>query len=54
MAYFKICVRAKRKDNTYPVYIRVTHHGQVGYIKTDKVCKAKSVRKVSFQNWRID
>ena len=45
MAYFKICVRAKRKDNTYPVYIRVTHHGQVGYIKTDKVCKAKSVRK---------
>ena len=45
MAYFKICVRAKRKDNTYPVYIRVTHHEQVGYIKTDKVCKAKSVRK---------
>lgn len=45
MAYFKICVRAKRKDNTYPIYIRVTHHGQVGYIKTDKVCKSKSVRK---------
>lgn len=45
MAYFKICVRAKRKDNTYPIYIRVTHHGRVGYIKTDKVCKAKSVRK---------
>lgn len=45
MAYFKICVRAKRKDNTYPIYVRVTHHGQVGYIKTDKVCKAKSVRK---------
>lgn len=37
MAYFKICVRAKRKDNTYPVYIRVTHHGQVGYIKTGYV-----------------
>lgn len=45
MAYFKICVRAKRKDNTYPIYIRVTHHGKVGYIKTDKVCKSKSVRK---------
>lgn len=44
MAYFKICVRAKRKDNTYPIYIRVTHHGKVGYIKTDKVCKTKAVR----------
>lgn len=44
MAYFKICVRGKRKDNTYPIYIRVTHHRQVGYIKTGKVCKAKFVR----------
>lgn len=44
MAYFKICVRGKRKDNTYPIYIRVTHRRQVGYIKTNKVCKAKFVR----------
>ena len=45
MAYFKICVRAKRNDNTYPIYIRVTHHGSAGYIKTDKVCRPKSVKK---------
>ena len=45
MAYFKICVRAKRRDNTYPIYIRVTHHGEVGYLKTDKLCKAKSIKK---------
>ena len=32
------------KDNTYPIYIRVTHLRQVGYIKTNKVCKAKFVR----------
>ena len=44
MAYFKVCVRGKRKDNTYPIYIRVTHLRQVGYIKTNKVCKAKFVR----------
>lgn len=44
MAYFKICVRGKRKDNTYPIYIRVTQGSQVGYIKTNKVCKSKFVR----------
>lgn len=37
MANFKICVRKKRKDGFYPVYIRVSQGSQVGYIKTDKV-----------------
>ena len=36
MASFKICVRVKRHDGLYPVYIRVTHDRQIGYIKTDK------------------
>lgn len=44
MAYFKVCVRKKRADNTYPIYIRVTHKRKIGYIKTDKICKGKFVR----------
>ena len=36
MASFKICVRVKRHDGLYPVYIRITHDRQIGYIKTDK------------------
>lgn len=44
MAYFKVCVRKKRADNMYPIYIRVTHKRKVGYIKTDKICKAKFVK----------
>lgn len=37
MATFKICVRKKRNDGFYPVYIRVTHNTKTGYIKTDKL-----------------
>ncbi|MDE7081900.1 MAG: site-specific integrase [Muribaculaceae bacterium] len=37
MVTFKICVQKQRKDGTWPVYIRVTHRGKVGYLKTDKV-----------------
>ncbi|CUQ38526.1 tyrosine-type recombinase/integrase [Parabacteroides distasonis] len=44
MAYFKICVRNKRADGVYPIYIRVTHNRKVGYIKTDKNCKSKFVK----------
>ena len=44
MAYFKICVRNQRNDGCYPIYIRVTHHRKIGYIKTDKICKSKFVK----------
>lgn len=37
MATLKICVRNKRNDGFYPVYIRVTHHREITYIKTEKV-----------------
>ena len=37
MANFKICVRKKRADGLYVVYIRVTHNKRVGYIRTNKL-----------------
>ncbi|MBO5455879.1 MAG: phage integrase SAM-like domain-containing protein [Muribaculaceae bacterium] len=43
MATLKICVQKQRKDGYYPVYIRVSHGGKVGYIKTDKVVNSKGL-----------
>lgn len=43
MATLKAVVRKQRADGYYPVYIRIGHRGQKGYIKTDKVVKAKSL-----------
>ena len=45
MASFKICVRVKRQDGLYPVYIRITHNRQVGYIKTDKCVGKEGLKK---------
>ena len=45
MASFKICVRVKRHDGLYPVYIRITHDRQIGYIKTDKCVGKEGLRK---------
>lgn len=45
MASFRICVRGRRGDGLYPVYIRITHNRQVGYIKTDKCVDVKNIRK---------
>ena len=50
MTTLAISVQKKRKDNFWPVYIRVIHNGAVAYIKTDKMVhdshlgKAKEVR----------
>lgn len=41
MATFKACVRKKRADGLYYVYIRVTQHRKVGYIRTDKMTSDK-------------
>lgn len=41
MATFKACVRKKRNDGQWPVYIRVTQGRKVGYIRTDKVVTDK-------------
>ena len=37
MATFTACVRKKRKDGLYPVYIRVCVGTEVTYMKTDKL-----------------
>lgn len=37
MATFKICVRNRRPDGFWPVYIRITNYYTVGYIRTDWV-----------------
>lgn len=43
MATIKAVVRKQRTDGLYPVYIRIGHRTQKGYIKTDKVISAKQI-----------
>lgn len=45
MATFKACVKAKRKDGFYPVYIRVIHHKKVAYMPTDKMVNEKGLAR---------
>lgn len=45
MATLKICVRNKRSDGFFQVYIRITHHREVSYIKTDKMVNEKGISK---------
>ena len=47
MATLKICVRSKRSDGFYPVYIRVTHHRELAYIKTDKMVNDNGITKTN-------
>ena len=44
MAIFKACVRNRRNDGFYPVYIRVTVGRKIGYIKTDKLVRDEGMR----------
>ncbi len=43
MATIKAVVRKKRADGFYPVYIRIGHHTEKGYIKTDKIISPKQI-----------
>lgn len=45
MATLKACVRRPRKDGFYQVYIRVTHHRNAMFIKTDKMLTGKQLTK---------
>lgn len=45
MATFKTCIRLKRRDGLYTVYIRITHNREARYIKTDKVVNKSQIRK---------
>lgn len=45
MASFKTVVQYKRPDGFYQVYIRLIHHKQVKYIRTDKMVTDKGLEK---------
>lgn len=45
MTTLRVCVKKQRSDWYYPVYIRVNHGRQSGFIKTDKMVDRKSVTK---------
>lgn len=45
MASFKICVRKRRKDGLWPVYLLLVHNRKPSYIKTDYVVNAEGVTK---------
>lgn len=46
MAQFTPCVRNKRPDGYYPVYIKLAHRGETQYIKTTFVIPDKGLKKV--------
>lgn len=45
MANLKICLRTQNGGGLFPVYIRITHKRQIGYIKTDKCVSKEGVKK---------
>lgn len=45
MTTLRPCVQKQRADGYYPVYIRVIHNRDSGFIKTNKVVDGKSVTK---------
>lgn len=45
MATMKACVQWARKDGFYPVFIRVNHHRQTLYIKTDKMVTMRELSR---------
>lgn len=45
MMTLRVCVQKQRSDGYYPVYIRVIHDRQSGFIKTDKMVDRKSITK---------
>ncbi|MDE6162648.1 MAG: phage integrase SAM-like domain-containing protein [Bacteroides sp.] len=47
MATLKAVVRTARADGFYPVYIRVTHHRNSAFIKTDKMVTKKKLTKTN-------
>lgn len=45
MATFKITVQKQRADGYWPVYIRVIHHRESAFMKTDKMVDSKGIVK---------
>lgn len=45
MASFKICIRGRRSDGLFPVYIRLTHNRKIGYIRTSKTISKEGIKK---------
>lgn len=50
MATFTTCVRNKRSDGYYPVYIRLAHKGMIQYLKTDYIIHQKSLSSMYNEN----
>lgn len=46
MTTFKACVKYKRSDGLYTVYIKIVHKRSNGYIKTDKISDSPDVNGV--------
>lgn len=46
MATFKACIRNKRSDGFYPVYIRIAHNDSIQYINTGRIVNDKGLRAV--------
>lgn len=46
MAQFTPCVRKKRSDGYYPVYIRLSHNYGIQYIRTNFIVNDKGLKKV--------
>ena len=46
MAQFTPCIRNKRSDGYYPVYIRLSHNYGIQYIKTNFIVNDKGLKKV--------
>ena len=47
MATFKITVQKQRTDGYWPVYIRVIHHRESAFMKTDKMVDNKGIVKTT-------
>lgn len=45
MATFKTCVKSRRKDGFYVVYIRITHQKKIAYMPTGKMVSDKGLSK---------
>lgn len=45
MASFNVCVRIKRKDGLFPVYIRITHKRKIQYMRTKYLVNSDGVKR---------
>lgn len=54
MATLKTVIQKKKKDGTYPVYIRITHNRKVSYLKTSMIALGSDVVDGVIKNRTIE